>query len=118
MDLSDCYFQVAYTMIERKLLRIIQVELSNSIHVSYRKTTSLNIDLAAVVTYMVNFDSFLLFLTPALTHLHLIGLFLFPTVSLAYFEVNPRHSFKGRYHTVLNMLTSRKRKHLTSRQGN
>ena len=30
MDLSDCHFQVAYTMIERKILRIIQVAYAKS----------------------------------------------------------------------------------------
>ena len=30
MDLSDCHFQVAYTMIERKILRIIQVAHAKS----------------------------------------------------------------------------------------
>lgn len=30
MTLSDCHFYVAYTMMDRKIFRIIQVDLSNS----------------------------------------------------------------------------------------
>ena len=48
----------------------------------------------SLLTWSILID-FLVFLTPALTHLYLIGLFLFPIVLLAYFEVNPRHSFKN-----------------------